>query len=178
MVACGRMLCFTDCLLFIYTCVMFAPVCWCVCMCPSPLCQYLIRDYEMQQRRAMGAEAVSRMLSTHLYYRRSFPFYTFNVVGGLDREGVCEDTCYCCGVAAYRWELSWGYFKHCFALHVEETLEVGWWQAPVCFAYSACGGESFQYVSRLFSVLFQDSSGYASFFCLSVDRRHRTAPVP
>lgn len=37
----------------------------------------------------MGVEPVSRMLSTHLYYRRSFPFYTFNIVGGLDEEGVC-----------------------------------------------------------------------------------------
>ncbi len=37
----------------------------------------------------MGTEAVSRMLSTHLYYRRSFPFYTFNIVGGLDEEGAC-----------------------------------------------------------------------------------------
>lgn len=54
-----------------------------------PIHQYLIRDYEMQQRRAMGTEAVSRMLSTHLYYRRSFPFYTFNIVGGLDEEGAC-----------------------------------------------------------------------------------------
>lgn len=36
----------------------------------------------------MGSGAVSRMLSTHLYYRRSFPFYTFNIVGGLDEEGV------------------------------------------------------------------------------------------
>lgn len=55
-----------------------------------PVHQYLIRDYEMQQRRAMGAEAVSRMLSTHLYYRRGFPFYTFNIVGGLDEEGACR----------------------------------------------------------------------------------------
>ncbi|CAM9934577.1 unnamed protein product [Scytosiphon promiscuus] len=50
--------------------------------------RYLIRDYEMQHRREMGTKAVSRMLSTHLYYRRSFPFYTFNIVGGLDDEGV------------------------------------------------------------------------------------------
>ncbi|CAM9111636.1 unnamed protein product [Pylaiella littoralis] len=50
--------------------------------------RYLIRDFEMQQRRVMGTEAVSRMLSTHLYYRRSFPFYTFNIVGGLDGEGI------------------------------------------------------------------------------------------
>ncbi|CAN0146360.1 unnamed protein product, partial [Hapterophycus canaliculatus] len=50
--------------------------------------RYLIREYETQQRRPMGTKAVSRMLSTHLYYRRSFPFYTFNIVGGLDEEGI------------------------------------------------------------------------------------------
>lgn len=49
--------------------------------------QYLIRDYEKRQRRPVGTKAVSRMLSTHLYYRRSFPFYTFNIVGGLDESG-------------------------------------------------------------------------------------------
>lgn len=43
----------------------------------------------MEQRRTMGTKAVSRMLSTHLYYRRGFPFYTFNIVGGLDEEGAC-----------------------------------------------------------------------------------------
>ncbi|CAN0052418.1 unnamed protein product [Ectocarpus sp. 6 AP-2014] len=52
------------------------------------LLEYLIRDYEMEQRRTMGTKAVSRMLSTHLYYRRGFPFYTFNIVGGLDEEGI------------------------------------------------------------------------------------------
>lgn len=58
------------------------------CLPPPSVYQYLIRDYETQQRRAMGTEAVSRMLSTHLYYRRNFPFYTFNIVGGLDEEGT------------------------------------------------------------------------------------------
>ena len=36
----------------------------------------------------MGVKAMSHMLSTHLYYRRSFPFYTFNILGGLDDEGA------------------------------------------------------------------------------------------
>lgn len=53
-----------------------------------PSRKYLVRDYESQQSRTVGTEAVSRMLSTHLYYRRSFPFYTFNIVGGLDAEGA------------------------------------------------------------------------------------------
>ncbi|CAM9183839.1 unnamed protein product, partial [Laminaria digitata] len=52
------------------------------------LLEYLIRGYESQQRRTMGVKAMSHMLSTHLYYRRSFPFYTFNILGGLDDEGT------------------------------------------------------------------------------------------
>lgn len=59
----------------------------CFTLFPQP-CKYLVRDYESQQSRTVGTEAVSRMLSTHLYYRRSFPFYTFNIVGGLDAEGA------------------------------------------------------------------------------------------
>ena len=43
---------------------------------------------------------MSRMLSTHLYYRRSFPFYTFNIVGGLDEEGVSVSA----GVFFFLWE--------------------------------------------------------------------------
>lgn len=57
--------------------------------------QYLIRDYEKQQHRAIGTKALSRMLSTRLYYRRSFPFYTFNIVGGLDERGeLMSETAY------------------------------------------------------------------------------------
>ncbi|CAM9591297.1 unnamed protein product, partial [Choristocarpus tenellus] len=51
------------------------------------LLRYLIRDYESQHRCSMGTATASRMLSTHLYYRRSFPFYTFNILGGLDNQG-------------------------------------------------------------------------------------------
>ncbi|CAM9446356.1 unnamed protein product [Chrysoparadoxa australica] len=51
------------------------------------LLDYLAEEYEWSQGRPLGTLAFARLLATNLYYRRGFPFYTYNVVGGLDDQG-------------------------------------------------------------------------------------------
>jgi len=46
-----------------------------------------MRMYEHDNGKPMTFNAVSQMLSTVLYYKRFFPYYTFNIVAGLDEKG-------------------------------------------------------------------------------------------
>mmetsp|Transcript_71125 Transcript_71125/g.186527 ORF Transcript_71125/g.186527 Transcript_71125/m.186527 type:complete len:220 (+) Transcript_71125:84-743(+) len=43
--------------------------------------------YEHKHRRQPSCTAIAQMLSTMLYHKRFFPFYTFNVLAGVDDEG-------------------------------------------------------------------------------------------
>lgn len=45
--------------------------------------------YEHQHGKQMSTKAIAQMLSNTLYYKRFFPYYTFNLVAGLNEKGKC-----------------------------------------------------------------------------------------
>lgn len=47
-----------------------------------------MKVYEHIHRKKMSCKAVAQMLSVMLYSRRFFPYYTYNILAGLDSEGT------------------------------------------------------------------------------------------
>lgn len=45
-------------------------------------------NYTAKTGREMSVESFSRLVSVSLYRRRFFPWYTFNIVGGVDERGA------------------------------------------------------------------------------------------
>lgn len=43
--------------------------------------------YHHAHNRNMSVSAAAQLLANTLYYKRFFPYYTFNLVAGLDAEG-------------------------------------------------------------------------------------------
>lgn len=44
--------------------------------------------YQHNHRKPMSCPAMGQLLSNTLYYKRFFPYYTFNLCAGLDDEGA------------------------------------------------------------------------------------------
>lgn len=47
-----------------------------------------ITMYQHQHRKEPNITAIAQMLSTRLYSKRFFPYYTFNILAGVDDDGV------------------------------------------------------------------------------------------
>ena len=43
--------------------------------------------YQHNHRRPMGVNALAQLLGNTLYYKRFFPYYTWNLTCGLDDQG-------------------------------------------------------------------------------------------
>ena len=46
-----------------------------------------MKQYKHTHSKDMSCEAIAQMLSTTLYYRRFFPYYTYNMIAGIDNNG-------------------------------------------------------------------------------------------
>lgn len=46
-----------------------------------------MKIYQHEHHKAMSCGAVAQLLATMLYHRRFFPYYTYNILAGLDSEG-------------------------------------------------------------------------------------------
>jgi 20S proteasome subunit beta 6 len=49
---------------------------------------YKLTQYQHKHHKLMSTEASAQLLSNTLYYKRFFPYYTFNLLAGIDQNGV------------------------------------------------------------------------------------------
>ncbi|XP_015674531.1 proteasome subunit beta type-1 [Protobothrops mucrosquamatus] len=57
------------------------------CLTLTKILEARLKMYKHSNNKIMTSGAIAAMLSTILYSRRFFPYYVYNIIGGLDEEG-------------------------------------------------------------------------------------------
>ncbi|XP_026560941.1 proteasome subunit beta type-1 [Pseudonaja textilis] len=57
------------------------------CLTLTKILEARLKMYKHSNNKIMSSGAIAAMLSTILYSRRFFPYYVYNIIGGLDEEG-------------------------------------------------------------------------------------------
>ncbi|ESO11589.1 hypothetical protein HELRODRAFT_156230 [Helobdella robusta] len=69
------------------TTVLACTGCHCDVLTLTKVLETRLKMYEHEHHTKMSANAIAAMLSTILYYKRFFPYYAYNIIGGIDEEG-------------------------------------------------------------------------------------------
>ncbi|KAK8802036.1 hypothetical protein WA158_006431 [Blastocystis sp. Blastoise] len=68
-------------------CIMGSGGCFTDTITLQKVLDYHIKQYKFDHNEVISTPALASLLSTTLYGRRMFPYYTFNIIAGLDNEG-------------------------------------------------------------------------------------------
>ncbi|XP_074604655.1 proteasome beta6 subunit [Brevipalpus obovatus] len=61
--------------------------CWCDCLTFVKILTNRLKHYRYENNKPMSTVAVAQLVSNMLYSRRFFPYYVYNTVAGIDKDG-------------------------------------------------------------------------------------------
>ena len=60
---------------------------------PTLCCGDGVQWYRHAHAKDMPLRSIARMIQTMLYGRRFFPYYVYNILGGIEEDGTCVISC-------------------------------------------------------------------------------------